>query len=450
VLLALVLGACGGGETTLFEPLDPTIRASVHTIAAPEGAAGTTTTMHVPLSVNKALGFDASFSYQLRAGTAEAGSAYVDQAGTVVLPSGALQTSIPVSLIGDDVEEPTQQFTIEVQSLNNIPMTVATASLFVANDDTACVAPAAGQPNRWLEDDRKNLNYAHRGGVIDFPENTLYAYKKVAAAGADVLEMDVYETADGELVILHDLDVDRTTNGTGLVGEKTLAEIRELDAAYWFVTGQGTPHDAASADYEFRGIATGQKAPPAGFVAADFRIPTLEEALQAFPDKLINVELKPELDGTGNYEAEVAALLRKYGRFDDVIVASFVDEAMQNFKAEAPCFPTTVPLGQAQSLVVASFGDNPMPPAPEHVALQVPPDTSQIQQIPFFLRIVSADLLQDAHNAGLALHVWTINDCEEMLEMLDLGVDAIMTDRPLLLERVLEQPEGARSCENLE
>lgn len=447
---AVVLAACkSGGEDTQFTVLDPEVVATVHVLATPEGASGTSSTAQIPLSLNKALGFDAVFNYHFSSGSAVAGEAFIDASGSVEIPAGRLTAIIPVSLIGDDLEEPLQQFNVHVESPQGIPFTASTADVFVANDDTACVAPAPGAPNRWLQADRRNLNYAHRGGVIDFPENTLYAYKKVAAAGADVLEMDVYETADGELVILHDLDVDRTTNGTGLVGEKTLAEIRALDAAYWFVTGVGTPHDATASEYSFRGIATGQKMPPAGFVASDFRIPTLEEALQAFPDKLINVELKPDLDGTGNYEAEVADLLRKYGRFDDVIVASFVDEAMQNFKAAAPCFPTSVPLGQAQAMVLASFGANPMPAAPEHVALQVPPDTSQIQQIPFFLRIVSEDLLQDAHNAGLALHVWTINECDEMLEMLGLGVDAIMTDRPLLLEKVLAQTPTERSCTGL-
>lgn len=451
VAAIVFLAACGGGgqQAPLFAPLDPNLQASVHTIAMPEGALGTTTAMAVRVSITQALDFDARFSYTLQDDTAVAGRDYVDTSGEVTIPAGQLQALIQIDLIGNDVEEATKRLQVNLRSTSKIPLNNDSAWVFISNDDTACVAPSPDAPNRWLEDDRKNLNFAHRGGVIDFPENTLYAYKKVALAGADVLEMDVYETVDGELVILHDLDVDNTTNGTGLVGEKTLAEVKTLDAAYWFVPDQGTPHDAPTSAYAFRGIATGQVAPPPGYTAADFKIPTLEEALQAFPDHLINVELKPDLDGKGNYEAQVADLLRRYGRFDDVIVASFVDEAMNNFKAVAPCFPTSVPLGQAQSLVLPSFGPAPMARAPEHVALQVPPDTNQIQQIPVFIQILSQDLLQDAHAAGLAVHVWTINECEEMLEMLDLGVDAIMTDRPLLLEKVKSQPVGSRSCDGL-
>ena len=179
------------------------------------------------------------------------------------------------------------------------------------------------------------------------------------------------------------------------------------------------------------------KAPPPGYSAEDFRIPTLEEALARFPHNLINIELKPDLDGTGDYEQQIADLLRRYGRFTDLIAASFVDEAANNFKAVAPCVYTSVPLDQGTVLVLGALGDGVMPPVPEHIAFQVPPDTSQIgEQIPddFFLEVVTPDFVADSHAANLAVQVWTINTCEEMLRMIDLGVDAIMTDQPLLLE----------------
>ena len=85
----------------------------------------------------------------------------------------------------------------------------------------------------------------------------------------------------------------------------------------------------------------------------------------------------------------------------------------------------------------------------EHVAFQVPPDTSQIGQIPddFILEVVTEDFVTDAHNANLAVQVWTINSCEEMLRMMALGVDAIMTDRPVLLQELLDTPADQRSCD---
>jgi glycerophosphoryl diester phosphodiesterase len=215
------------------------------------------------------------------------------------------------------------------------------------------------------------------------------------------------------------------------------------------VPGVGTPHDRPEEEYVFRGIATGEKPAPPGYSPEDFRIPTLEEALQRFPHELINVELKPDLDGEGNYEALIAEQLQRYGRFDDVIAASFVDEAANNFKAVAPCVHTSVPLDQGTVLVLGSQGDAPMPDVPEHVAFQVPPDTSQISQLPegFFLEVVTPDFVADAHASNLAVQVWTVNECEEMLEMIALGVDAIMTDRPLLLEEILNTPAGERSCD---
>jgi len=240
------------------------------------------------------------------------------------------------------------------------------------------------------------------------------------------------------------------TIGFAAQGQDTQQQLRALDAAYWFVTGAGTPHDRPAADYSFRGIATGAKPPPPGYSAEDFRIPTLEEALARFPHNLINIELKPDLDGAGDYEQQIADVLRRYGRFTDVIAASFVDEAANNFKAVAPCVYTSVPLDQGTILVLGAIGDGVMPPVPEHIAFQVPPDTSQIgEQIPddFFLEVVTPDFVADSHAANLAVQVWTINSCEEMLRMIDLRVDAIMTDQPLLLERILATPIGERKCE---
>ena len=110
-----------------------------------------------------------------------------------------------------------------------------------------------------------------------------------------------------------------------------------------------------------------------------------------------------------------------------------------------------MPLNQASVLVLGSLGDGVIPPVPEHVAFQVPPDTSQInpEQLPpdFFLEVVTEDFVADAHAVDMAVQVWTVNSCEEMLRMMALGVDALMTDRPLLLEDLLNTPPEERSCE---
>ena len=253
---------------------------------------------------------------------------------------------------------------------------------------------------------------------------------------------------DHGLVVLHDQTVDRTTNGSGRVVDLTLAELRALDAAYWFVQDQRTPRDAAEEDYEFRGIATGDRPPPPGYRAEDFQIPTLEEVLQAFPHDLINIDLKEDLDGQGNYEADIADLLQAYGRFTDVIAASFVDSALNNFKAAAPCVHTSVPLEEASALILGSLGpDLDMPEVPHHVAFQIPRNTSSVQQVDIDLEVLTEDLVADAHAVNMAVHVWPINSCEDMLEVIEFGVDAIMTDEPVLLEKLLNTPVDERSCD---
>ncbi len=320
---------------------------------------------------------------------------------------------------------------------NNAGAPAATPVPVAENEPYDCSLPASDNP--WLE--RRPLNFSHRGGAVEFPENTLYAYKRSLEVGADVLEMDVYETADGELVVLHDATVDRTTNGSGDVSSFTLEELKALDAAHWFVPGRGAVSDAQDSEYRWRGVALGERAAPAGFEANDFRIPSLAETLDAFPDVLINIELKPDTDSTGSYEAKVAQLLIERERDDDVIVASFIDVPAALFKVQAPCVSTSYPTGQAALAVLASQGPLPLLPNPQHHAFQVPPSLG--------IEVVNQDFVDDAHAGGMAVHVWTINDCQQMVDLLALGVDAVMTDRPQLLEQVLAQPAEARDCASI-
>ena len=300
----------------------------------------------------------------------------------------------------------------------------------------ALAAPAPDAHNAWME--RRVLNIAHRGGAIEAPENTLFAYEQALAAGADVLEMDVYITADDEIVVLHDDTVDRTTNGSGSVGDLTLEELKDLDAAYWYATGRGTSHDADEADYIYRGIATGEKRPPkrpkperGRYDPNDFRIPTLQEMLERFPDEMMVIELKPGPDETGAYEAAVADLLTSFGRTDDVIVVSFLDSHLEIFKTLAPDVDTAVATAQAGLFWASSQGPLPGTPSVRHKALQVPPTLG--------VTVVTPDFVTDAHANDLAVHVWTINDAAEMASFLDMDVDGIMTDAPSTLEALLQE-----------
>jgi glycerophosphoryl diester phosphodiesterase len=289
-------------------------------------------------------------------------------------------------------------------------------------------APAAANP--WLE--RRPLNIAHQGGEHEAPSDTLYAFQTAVEKGADVLEMDVHLSSDGQVVVLHDETVDRTTDGTGSVEDLTLAEIKRLDAAHWFVEGPGTTHDAAEKDYELRGIATGARKPPKGFTANDFTIPTLDEVLREFPEVLLNVELKPTTRMSGRLEQAVATLLAEYERTDDVIVVSFNDQSVELFKALAPDVHTATATGQAAAFWASSQGLLPGAPNPRYVALQVPETLSGIT-------VVTEDFIADAHANALAVHVWTINEEAQMRRLLDWGADGVMTDRPTLLEKILRK-----------
>lgn len=288
-------------------------------------------------------------------------------------------------------------------------------------------APARGA---WT--DRRFLHIAHQGGENEVPSATMYALKTALRKGADMLEVDVHVTADGELVVLHDPTVDRTTNGRGAVQEMTLAEVQALDAAHWFVPGRNAVHDAAEAEYVLRGIRTGAKPPPPGCTADDFRIPTLREVLTEFPTVMMNIEIKngpPQ--GTG-YERQLADLLAEFGRGDDTIIASFVDTWTETFRAYNGDVSTSTGTAQTGLFKGTSLAVAPGAPPLMHDAFQVP---VEFEGVP----VVDADFVADAHANGMAVHVWTIDDAETMEWLLDLGVDGIMTAEPTVLEQVLQQ-----------
>lgn len=316
--------------------------------------------------------------------------------------------------------------------LHTIVLCVAWLALGAA---PAAADPLPGLDNPWLE--RRPLNIAHQGGEIEAPSDTLYAFKRAEGIGADVMEMDVHLTADGEVVALHDETVDRTTDGSGSVEDMTLAQVKLLDAAYWFVPGIGTTHSQPEEAYKLRGIATGERKPPKRYAANDFTIPTLREMLDEFPDRLLNIELKPTQRQTGKLELAVAALLEEYGRTDDVIVVSFLDHSLELFKAIAPDVHTATATGNAGAFWASSQDPLPGAPNPRYVALQVPQVFNGIQ-------VLSADFIADAHANGLAVHPWTINDPAEMESLLDMGADGIMTDRPTELERIIRKRSRGR------
>lgn len=310
---------------------------------------------------------------------------------------------------------------------------------------TPMVTARAGAPeNVWLTE-RRVVNMAHGGGLDEAPEGTLYAYETAAERGADALEMDLHITLDGHVVAIHDSTVDRTTNGTGCVVAQTLAELKEYDAAYNFVPGEGPRSDRPVEEYTMRGIASGAVAPPNGFTASDFTVATLEEIFQAVPDALMVMELKPtEVYQTHDcpafvaslppeqrpdLAAGVASLIDQYGMADKVMVASFNDDLMHQFQALAPEVATSFPVGESLAVYGAFLAGDPLPNPNGHEAFQVPRAYGSI--------VISREIVEYAQANGVAVHFWTINDPEEMVELLDWGVDGLITDVPEVLDDVL-------------
>jgi glycerophosphoryl diester phosphodiesterase len=218
------------------------------------------------------------------------------------------------------------------------------------------------------------------------------------------------------------------------VDEMTLEEIRKLDAAHWFVPGCGTCNDEPESAFAYRGFATGERPIPGKFRRFgpdDFKIPTLREVLETFPDTFINIEIKASAPETVPYEDKLAALLAEYGRTDDTIVVSFLDHAVEIFKTLAPDVDTATGTGETAAFWATTQGPAPGSQSPRHQALQVPIVFNGVT-------VVTPEFVDKAHANGLAVHVWTINDPKDMTWLIEIGVDGIMTDRPTVLEKVLK------------
>jgi len=273
----------------------------------------------------------------------------------------------------------------------------------------------------WLE--RRVIAYAHQGGAREAPSSTLHAISRALANGATAIELDVHATSDGVLVVCHDPTLERTTNGSGEIARHTLSELQELDNAYWFVPGEDVLEGRPEADYVLRGRAPEDH---------DLGIATLSEVMERFPGVVLNLDIKRSAPEVVPYEEALATLLREHGRGDDVIVASFLDGATEAFHGFGPEFPIS-----AGTLMTAEFyasvraGGPPPDGIDRFVALQVPATYGEIV-------VVDEPFIEAAHRAGLAVHVWTIDDPAEMARLALLGVDGIISDRPTALVEVLE------------
>ncbi len=275
------------------------------------------------------------------------------------------------------------------------------------------------------------LVIAHAGGDQDYPHSTIYAYTQAAAVGADILELDVQLTADGVLIVQHDDTVDRTTETTGRVAELTLAEIKALDNAYWFLPGQWGDQTQPDEEYVFRGVRTGAVEPPEGFEPDDFSVATFKEVAQRFPNRVLDVEIKIQNtpDGepdpsTGIAAAEVlAAEITELGREQSVIVSSFNDETLAALNELAPDVATSPGLDAMLAWFLSG-----VPLDPRYEVLQVPLTFEGVE-------VVTPELAERIHNEGRYVWVWlsgtdVVETREFYSDLLARGVDGLIAGRP--------------------
>lgn len=231
---------------------------------------------------------------------------------------------------------------------------------------------------------------AHRGLSADAPENTLYAFSDAISVGADFIELDVQQTRDGVLVVMHDSNLKRTTGVNKDIWDVDYADIQNLDAGSWF--------DPAY---------------------ANARIPTLEETLQ-FVDKRakLNIEIKPTKHGSDTLEQDVAELITRYQYTDACYVTSFSYGSLKKVKEANPEIHTgylmSVAYGQFYSLKYA--------------------DAFSLNKV-----FVTSQVVNAAHQQGKQIFAWTVNSMSEVRSLCNLHVDSIITDDPVMVQNVISR-----------
>lgn len=241
--------------------------------------------------------------------------------------------------------------------------------------------------------------FGHRGASGERPENTLPAFERAVECGVGFLETDCHATSDGEIVLLHDGELSRTTNGEGPVAETRFAELGQLDAGYRFTPDRGVT-------FPYRG--------------SDVRIPRLRELLAAFPGLRINLEIKQAEPAIVD---AVLDLLRVARALDRVLLAAEDDSVMAKIRAQDPGTALGSSLADVIAFYRALAQDRIASFEPAGHALQIPTSFAESS-------LVTPEALSAAHDLGLVVHVWTINDPSEMRRLLSCGVDGVMSDFP--------------------
>ncbi len=235
------------------------------------------------------------------------------------------------------------------------------------------------------------LNVGHRGASALAPENTLAAFREARAVGADGIEFDVQFSRDRQLIVFHDKELERITGIHGLVAEKTLAELKQLDAGSWF-------------DAKFAGD----------------QIPTLDEVFDLLDGQmLLNIEIKSDAQDEMGLEAAVVDCVQRNHLTQHVLISSFDLACLTRVRQIDPSIRIGVlfdkPLSDSR---LASLNAEALHPN---------------------WKMVDEQMLQRAHERGQQVNVWTVNAPADMQRMISLGVDGIITNFPHSLKKILDE-----------
>jgi len=249
-------------------------------------------------------------------------------------------------------------------------------------------------PERLLRRGAPPVVIAHRGASAVAPENTMAAFRAAFDSGAAWVETDVQPTADGGLVLIHDDEVDRTTDGTGRVRELVTSTLTGLDAGSWF----GSPF-------------------------AGTPIPTLNDLLAELTEgRRLLLEIKG--DHTPDQVAGIVAAIQAAGVDRRVLLQSFEVPVLRRLRAIVP----EEPIG----LLVERIGDDPVGDCQDLGAVTYNPDVAEVLRRP--------GVVADLHAAGIAIQPWFVDDPDQWTALTDLGVDGIITDDPAALLAWQRQP----------
>ena len=254
--------------------------------------------------------------------------------------------------------------------------------------------------------------FGHRGSAGTHPENSIASFQAAVDAGARYLETDVHMTRNGEIVVSHDDNLERSCGRPGLIREMTCDEVLAADAGYTF-----KPVGSDGKEFPFRG--------------KGIRIARLSELLSTFPRCLFNIDLKPEQTSIVEPTLKVidAAGMRR-----NVLLACEHQNRLDEIRAAAPRIPSSFGYLEIAAFMQA-MATNDANYHPLGDALEIPPEH-------YSWKLATPETIAMAHRHGIEVYIWTVNEESEMRAMLELGVDGIMSDFPALALSVVK----SRGC----